>query len=327
MSGQRAMGKGSRGSAALDGRVERYRQAERDLWEQYGLTPTERFVELESPAVRLRIVDVGTGEPVLFVPGSGGVGPYWAPLVREMAGFRCLLMDRPGWGLSSPVDYSKGAYGAVAADVLGGVLDAFGLNRVHVVGASIGAVWALRLAARRSTRVNRVILLGGAPIVSDVRPPVFIRLLASPLGAIIVRVPQKPQRVRSILRQLGHGPSIDAGRIPPEYFAWRTSFERETRSTHNEREMVRALVRGGGFRPGLTFDDSELATIEQPTLMVVGTSDPVGSVDIWRRVAATLPRGELLLVDGGGHMPWLDDPGHVGSRICSFLTANRELAT
>jgi pimeloyl-ACP methyl ester carboxylesterase len=315
------MGKRGQSSAALDRRVERYRRAERELWEQYGVTPTERFVELDSPAVRLRIVDVGTGEPIIFVPGSGGVGPYWAPLVREMAGFRCLLMDRPGWGLSSPVDYSKYSYGAVAADVLDGVLDAFGLNRVQVVGASIGAVWALRLAAHRSTRVNRVVLLGGAPIVAEVRPPVFIRLLASPLGAIMVRVPQKPQRVRSILRQLGHGPSIDAGRIPHEYFAWRTSFERETRSMHNERDMVRALVHGGGFRPGLTFDDAELAAIEQPTLMVVGTGDPVGSVDIWRRVVGALPRGEMFLLDGGGHMPWLDDPGQVGSRICSFLTA------
>jgi pimeloyl-ACP methyl ester carboxylesterase len=320
MSGQRALGKRG-GDSAVDSHAERYRHAERQLWQQYELTPTERFVELESPAARLRIVDVGTGEPVVFIPGSGGVGPYWAPLVREMAGFRCLLVDRPGWGLSSPVDYSKSSYGSLAADVLGGVLDALGLNRVHVVGASIGAVWALRLAAHRSTRVSRVVLLGGAPIVPEVRPPVFIRLLASPLGAIMVRVPQKPERVQSILRQLGHGPSIDAGRIPDAYFAWRTAFERETRSMHNERDMVRSLLHGGGFRPGLTFHNAELAAIEQPTLMVVGTDDPVGSVDIWRRVVDSLPRGEMLLVSGGGHMPWLDNPGQVGSRIRSFLAA------
>ena len=43
---------------------------------------------------------------MFFLPGTGGTGPYWAPLIRELPGFRGLLVDRPGWGLSSPVDYA-----------------------------------------------------------------------------------------------------------------------------------------------------------------------------------------------------------------------------
>lgn len=91
------------GATPVDGRTERYRQAEQALWGHYGLKPTERFIELDSPRVRLRVVEVGSGEPVLFVPGTAGTGPYWGPLVRELKGFRCLMLDRPGWGLSSPV--------------------------------------------------------------------------------------------------------------------------------------------------------------------------------------------------------------------------------
>ena len=46
---------------ATDERTERYRRAERAVWNHYGLEPTEQFVEFESPAVRLRIQEVGSG--------------------------------------------------------------------------------------------------------------------------------------------------------------------------------------------------------------------------------------------------------------------------
>jgi hypothetical protein len=47
--------------------------------------------------------------------------------------------------------------------------------------------------------------------------------------------------------------------------------------------MVRRVVGRGGYEPGFVLEDAEMATIGQPTLMVYGSADPVGSVDIWRR--------------------------------------------
>jgi pimeloyl-ACP methyl ester carboxylesterase len=87
----------------------------------------------------------------------------------------------------------------------------------------------------------------------------------------------------------------------------------------HEREMVRAIVRGNSYRPGLTFADAELAEIQRPTLHVYGTADPVGSVDIWKRVAGVLPRGELRVVEGAGHMPWFDDSTRVAEEVSHFL--------
>jgi pimeloyl-ACP methyl ester carboxylesterase len=156
--------------------------------------------------------------------------------------------------------------------------------------------------------------------VADSGTPRIIRLIASPIGAIMVRLPPKPGTVRAFLRQAGHGASLDAGRIPDEYIRWRIAFDRETGSMRNERDMVRAIVSWrNGLRPELTFDDTELAAIQQPTLLVYGTADPVGTVEIWRRVVGLLPGGDLRLVDGAGHMPWLDDPSGVASYVSRFL--------
>jgi pimeloyl-ACP methyl ester carboxylesterase len=89
--------------------------------------------------------------------------------------------------------------------------------------------------------------------------------------------------VQKILRGLGHDASVDDGRMDA-YVAWRVAFERETDSMQHERDMVRAVFRGRSVRPGLTFDDRELEAIEQPTLAVLGTEDPYGTVDTWERV-------------------------------------------
>jgi pimeloyl-ACP methyl ester carboxylesterase len=306
-------------TTSADARTQRYREAERELWDHYGLEPTERFLDLDSPAVRLRVLEVGSGEPVLFVHGT--VGPSaWASLIHELPGFRSIVLERPGWGLSSAIDFSSQEYKALAADLLSGALDALELERAHVVGGSIGNVWALRLAAQHPSRVSRIVLMGGGPIVSEVGVPGIIRLLASPAGALIVRLPDKQARVRSILRESGHGASLDAGRIPDEFVDWRVAVGRETHSMRHEREMVCAIVRGKSYRPGLTFEDAELAAIRHPVLHLYGTADPVGAPDTWRRVAGVLPRGEVRLVEGAGHMPWFDDPGRVAAQVSRFLT-------
>jgi pimeloyl-ACP methyl ester carboxylesterase len=301
--------------------TDRYREAEWALWRHYGLEPNERFVDLRSPAVRLRVLEVGSGEPILFVHGTVGPGA-WPVLARELQGFRCLILERPGWGLSSAVDFTRYEYTTLVANLLRGALDGLGLERAHFVGGSIGNVWALRLAAQEPSRVSRVVLLGGSPLVQQVRVPGIIRLLASPIGALMARIPDKPARTRAILTHSGHGPSLAAGLIPEVFVDWRVSLARETNTMRHERDMVRTLVRGRRFAPGLTLDDAELAAIQQPTLYLFGTADPVGTVEIWRRVVGLLPRGELRLLADAGHMPWFEDPGRVAAEISSFLAGS-----
>jgi 2-hydroxy-6-oxonona-2,4-dienedioate hydrolase len=300
-------------------RGERYRGAERELWDHYGLKPTERFAHPCSPEVRLRLLDVGSGTPLLFVHGTAGPGS-WPSLIHELPGYRSIVLERPGWGMSAPVEFSGKEYRTLVAKILRGVVDSLGLDRVHVVGGSIGNVWALQLAAQYPYLVSRVVLLGSGPMVSEAEVPAFIRLLASPAGALMVRLPDTPARLRSILRKLGHGASLDAGRISDEFIDWRVAAVRETDSMRHEREMVRAIVRGRSYRPGLTFDQAELATIGQPTLHVYGTADPVGSAELWARMAGMLPRGEMQLVEGAGHMPWFDDPKRVAAAVAHFLS-------
>ncbi len=297
--------------------VEHYQDAERTLWRRYGLEPSERYLELADPTVRLRVVEVGSGRPVLFIPGTGGTGPYWAPLIRELSGVHCLVMDRPGWGLSSPIDYTKDEFGSLVAKMLVRVLDELDLDRVDIVGASIGGLWALHLAQRHPTRVNRVVVLGGMPN-TELGVPRFIKLLSSPIGAIMVRAPMSPKMLRSQLEAIGHGPSVAAGRMD-DFMAWRLAFSKYTPSMRHERSMVRAVRAGSGWRRGFIPEDRDLAEVAQPVRMIFGSADPTGTPEMWRRFIAQLPNGELVLVPDAAHQPWWDAPTEVGSEVASFL--------
>jgi pimeloyl-ACP methyl ester carboxylesterase len=297
--------------------TEQYRVAERALWQRYGLDPTERYLQLTEPAVRLRVVEVGSGRPVLFVPGTGGTGPYWAPLIRELSGFNCLAMDRPGWGLSSPIDYRNCEFGDLVANALVKILDELNLDSVDIVGASIGGLWALHLAQRYPSRVDRVVVLGGMPN-SEIGVPRFIKLLSSPIGAIMVRAPMSPKMLRSQLEAIGHGPSVADGRME-NFIPWRLAFSNHTPSMRHERSMVRALRAGSGWRPGFTVEGQDLAEVRQPVRMIFGSADPTGTPEIWQRFIAQLPNGELLLLPDAGHQPWWDAPTEVGTAITTFL--------
>jgi pimeloyl-ACP methyl ester carboxylesterase len=295
--------------------ADRYRQAEQALWHRYGLAPVERFVTVEKPAARLRVVEVGSGEPIVFVPGTMVTGPAWGGLIRELRDRRCLLVDRPGEGLSSPVDYPHGRYGETVSAVMRGLFDELKLERAIVVGHSIGTVWALRAALAMPSRVSRVVLVGGGPVVDELEVPPFIARIASPLGAIIVRLPLSPDRARSIMRDAGHAATLDAGGIPDELAAWLAAFARDTPSMRHERAMVQTVVGRSHWKPGLTFDDRELAAVEPPVDWIVGSADPIGSIELWKQIATRMPRARITIVDNAGHLPWLDDPRTVADGI------------
>ena len=297
----------------------RYRAAETTLWRKYGLEPEEHLVELPEFGTTIRVVEVGTGPATLFIPGTGGTGPYWAPLVSALADRRCLLVDRPGWGVSGAVDYRDADYGALVARILWSLLDRLDLEQADVVGASIGALWGLRLAQHRPARVQRLVLIGGFPN-SEVPIPTFIKLLRSPLGALIVRLPMRANLLRKQLVGLGHGPALEHGDMD-SFIDWRLAFHRETTSMHHERDMVRAMMGSDGFRPSVTFTRDELAGIGQPTLMVFGANDPTGDVETWRRFINAMSDAELRVVDGAGHMPWWDDAKAVGGLVAAHLEA------
>jgi pimeloyl-ACP methyl ester carboxylesterase len=85
-----------------------------------------------------------------------------------------------------------------------------------------------RLVQAHPSRVDRLVLLGAGPLTSEVGVPPFIRLLRTPLGRIIARVPENRRMLGRQLAALGHATGGDASRIPEAFIDWHLAMSRET---------------------------------------------------------------------------------------------------
>ncbi len=302
-------------------RLQRYREAEARYWRRHGVAPEEIFLHLASLGTKVRIQEAGEGPPVLFVHGGPNAGTTWAPLVGGLQeAFRCLVLDRPGCGLSEPVDLSDRDLRAYGSVLLRSVLDGLGLERVAVVGSSLGGALTLFFAAAHPNRVSRMVLEGCPAFLEGMRVPTFMRLLAfGPLGRWIARQEATPERSRDLLRQIGHGKSLDRGGLE-DLLEWYLSLMNDTPTMAHEVRLIQQNVRWWGVPKARTYGSRFLKGISPPTLLLWGEADPFGGVDRAQFAAAALPQATLISFPDQGHLPWLDDPATHARAIRTFLS-------
>jgi pimeloyl-ACP methyl ester carboxylesterase len=300
----------------------RYRASESGLWTALGRTPAERFVRLGPAGPRVRVQELGDGPPVLFIHGANTSGLSWATLAAKLRSFRCLLVDRPGTGLS---DALPGRIGTAELIQLGdtfvaSLLDALEIERAHVVATSLGGFVALRGAARNPERFDRMVQFSWPAGAPTIRVPASMRLTAVPgVARIAAALPASPSTVRSIFRSVGHGPSLAAGRITADDIAAYLGLLRFTDTLRNDLALSRAAVSPLRGLNRALLPASVLARIHVPTLFIWGERDSFGDVEVARSVAAAIPHAKLEVLPGAGHAPWLDDLDRCARLTSEFL--------
>ncbi len=314
--------------AERSGGAHRYRAAEAKLWESLGSSPTEREIELPELRTRVRIQEVGDGEPVLFIHGGPSVGTNWAPLVSQMHGFRSIVVDRPGSGLSDPLPVTPERLEDFADLFVVDVLDALGLDRAHVVASSFGGFLALRAAAGSPHRFDRMVQMACPAGATGMVVPSFMRAAAiGPIRRLITMLPPNERAARSMLRQIGHGKTVDADGFSPTFMGWYLSLQRDTATMRNDMQLIGSLVTPrGAMHPALSLPEHVLARVDVPTHFYWGADDPFGGVDVAQRMVAGMSDATLEMVADAGHLPWLDDPEHAARAVRSFLGSSMRQA-
>lgn len=304
----------------------RYREAERRLWESCGLAPTEQRVRLQRSNVTVRIQEVGEGPAVLLVHGASNSGASWAGLVARMKGFRCLMVDRPGTGLSErlPTTFEDVESLAAFSDTfIIDVLEALGLDSVHLVATSYGGYAALRAAAAYPARVGRIVIFGWTMGAPNPRLPALMRVASvPPIGRVLSRIPVNERAVRSMFRGIGLRQALEAGRIPQETIDCYVALLRHTDTMRNELEIGRWTMSWKGLHGDIVLPEALLSKIQAPIYFMWGEEDPFGGPDVARDFVKHIPNAELELLPGAGHAVWLDDAEHAAKVTTSFLTQN-----
>jgi len=256
-----------------------------------------RHEQLRIRGLRIHAQISGEGEPLLLYSGIWAEVGLWDRLLPYLDGFQTIAFDPPGIGRSQMPAFPLSMWGL--AEFGTAVLDEFGIESAHVLGASFGGALAQQMAFSHPRHVRRLVLastsFGGFAMPGSLEA----------LWHFIHPRSYHPERLEQV-----------AG----DMFGGRLRKEPElVRSMHIRRptDTMAALYR---MAPLVGWTSLPcLWTIRHPTLVIAGDDDPVTPLVNHRVIAALIPRARLHTVRGGGHLILLDSADQVGPVIADFL--------
>ena len=268
---------------------------------------------LATPAGDLHYHEAGDGPPLLLLHGSGPGVSGWAnfsgnlPLFAEH--FRTLVLDLPGFGKSHGVQGPPVIHAPAA--VLS-FLDGLGIDRLAMLGNSLGGGVVAGLAASHPDRVSRLVTLGGVgvPFFSPLPPEGIIRL---------VEFTEEPTRDRLMqwMRSMVFDPAVLTDEFVETRWAAATDPEAlaAIRTIYN-RDLLDV------FRPLMLENPGQLAMlgqIEAPTLLTWGRDDRVTPLDGAIAPLRLIRRCELHVFPDCGHWAMIERKDEFESVVLSYL--------
>jgi pimeloyl-ACP methyl ester carboxylesterase len=270
-----------------------------------------RFDRVPSRAGELSIVSAGSGDPVVCVHGLGGTKASFLPTVNALAdSYRVIALDLPGFGES---DKPIGApYNAEwFAKAVFSMLDELELDRVHLIGNSMGGRVAIEAGMREPDRVDKLVLLSPALAwLSERRWAPFLKLVRPELG--LVQLAPK-QITENIVRRIVPGGQNGWAAVGVDEFL-------RAYYTPRGRAAFYAAARNIYLDEPHGEDGfwTRLAELAPDSLFVWGKKDPLVPIAFMRHVEAVLPAARHVELEGG-HVPQLEAPERTHEAILDFL--------
>jgi len=252
---------------------------------------------LSIAGAEIELFEGGEGAPVLFLHSGQGVtagDPFLALLAQE---WRVIAPSHPGFGKSSLPDWVDSVDDM--AHIYLELMDRLGLDKVDLIGCSIGGWIASDIATKVPDRIKRLILVGpvgvkvGTPDKLDI-PDVF----AMPQEKFAQLIFHDPDKFRPDLKSL-----------PDEAIAVMA----------RNRETL-ALIAWEPYmhNPKLKH---RLHRVTAPALFLRGESDGLVSAQYLEKYAALLPNARTETIAQAGHAPQLEQPRVLFEKALAFLNA------
>lgn len=303
-----------------DPRVQAARSAEKTAYQHYGLEFSEHVIDVEELGGQIRVLEVGSGPPVVMIPGGVGYGVRWAPLVAELAGHTVYVVDRPGGGLSDGVDHQALPLPTIATVSTKAVFDNFDFDGVPIVANSMGGYWSIQFALAHPGRPSALALLGCPALYPGEVTPLPARLMNLPfIGGLLVEQVLQPgsaSDVREGMAFQGH-PEATARRLPDELVEAAYRMENLPHFTRSWLSLLRSATNLVGV-PGIALSPDDLRNVRPRVLLGWGSNDSFGGPEVGKDGAKHFRDAEFHEV-GVGHLPWLDEPAAFGGLVREFL--------
>ncbi|MGB9225764.1 alpha/beta fold hydrolase [Mycobacterium sp.] len=281
--------------------------------------------EVTAPSLQFRTIHgykrafriAGDGPAILLIHGIGDNSTTWNGIQAKLAQrFTVIAPDLLGHGKSDKprADYSCAAYANGMRDLLS-VLD---IERVTIVGHSLGGGVAMQFAYQFPQLVERLILVSAGGVTKDVN--FVLRLASLPMGSealAVLRLPLVLPAVQVAGRIVGMAlGSTGIGHDLPNMLRVLNGLPEPTASAAFSRTL-RAVVDWRGQI--VTMLDRCYLTESVPVQIIWGTKDSVVPVRHAQMAHAAMPGSRLEIFEGSGHFPFHDDPARFIDIVQRFI--------
>lgn len=300
--------------------VEAFERDRLALFHSHGFAGKSRRFDDGAGGMTYAVVGGEGDRPTIVVHGGLADAGVWAPVASRLPG-ALVIPDRPGHGLTSPIDYTGKDYRKLAEEWLLSVVDGLGARKVDLVGNSMGGYFSMAFALRYPERVRRLALVG-APAGIDRTLPLFLRMWGRPvvgnlISAMMARTTDpEALRTRVMAPMCSHPERISIEQLRISIAAaskpgWHVT----------ARSMIAAVSDLGGWRPELSLRE-EMTRLEVPTLFSWGDKDSFAPPSSGQALASKMPDARFELLEDVGHLPQLDDPAAVAESLTRFFAAD-----
>jgi pimeloyl-ACP methyl ester carboxylesterase len=259
----------------------------------------------------------GSGPALLLIHGVGDNSTTWESVHAKLAQrFTVIAPDLLGHGESDKprADYSLAAFANGMRDLLA----VLGIDRVTVVGHSLGGGVAMQFAYQYPHLVERIVLVGSGGVTKDVS--IGLRLAAMPMGSEALAVLRLPGVVPALQgvgnlagRVLG---STKFGRDLPDAMRLLGNL-REPAALSAFSRTLRAVVDGHGQL--VTGLDRAYLMQSVPVQVIWGEDDLIIPVSHAHTAHAAIPGSRLEIFENSGHMPFHDHPDRFVDIVEQFI--------
>ena len=250
--------------------------------------PAASMLDVRGTPVRLH--RAGDGAPLLFLHGAGG---RWLSFQEALAQrFDVVAPTHPGHAGSPPAEWIEDI-SDLAFHYLD-LLDTLGLERVHLVGASLGGWIAAEIAVMASHRLASLVLID--PVGIKVDGWIYPFIFGMDLPQVVATIFHRPEAAMALAPK---DQSVD------------TLVELYRQSA----AMARVAWNPYLYDPRLR---RRLARVTAPTLLAWGEHDrlaPLACADAWRK---EIPGARLATFANSGHVPHLEEPAAVAAAVIEF---------
>ncbi|WP_254768124.1 alpha/beta fold hydrolase [Salinilacihabitans rarus] len=267
--------------------------------------------------VRIAYRRAGTDGPPVVLLHGGGVDDAtlsWRHAIDHLADdHRVYAPDWPGYGDSADgVVHSTESY----VELLGGFLDAVGLDAPSLAGISMGGAAALGFALDRPDRVNRLALVDSYGLGGDIPVGPFWRAAAY--------VPGANAAAWSALGVSTAAARIGLGNVVADPAALSHGFVEDVRSRASQPGAGRAFeaFQRNELAPdgtAVTNYADDLGSLSAPTLLVHGAEDPLFPARWAERAAERIPDADLAILEDCGHWTPRERPERFNEVLGAFL--------